>query len=117
MLSMNTTEMTVVMMDISRSLTPQSFLSTWKIVSERVYQSFRCVGASLKSLCSPGSLSAVQTPVGCLQPSSVPRGNDRGLGLELFKASACCAHGGIISKSTIGPISPRVAKFFFKGFV
>lgn len=48
--------------------------------------SFRCIGSSLKDWCSPDSFSAVQTPVSCLQPWSLPRGNGWGLGLELFKA-------------------------------
>lgn len=115
-------------MDNSCRVPLQSLLSTWKIVYECTYlsqydiHSFRCVRRSLKDSCSPGSLSAVQTPVGCLQPWSLPRGNGWGLGLELFKAPRLCFqcpwwnHFKFYNCSNLSACSQGFFCFFVVGF-
>lgn len=84
-------------MDVSCIAPLQSLLSFRNVfysdcarLSQYYMRSFTCVSSSMKDSCSPGCFSAVQTPVGCLQPWSVPRGNGWGLGLELFKALGLC---------------------------
>lgn len=93
-------------------------------ISEPIWYAYslRCVCWSLKDSCSAAAFSAVQTPVGCLQPWSVPRGNGWGLGLELFKALGLCLqcpwwkHFKFYNWSNLTAWSQDFFRSFFFGF-